>query len=330
MTVSVVIPAFRRTFLRQAMASVLTQGFEDFELIIGDDNPGDEVVEVVHRFKDPRIRHMRTTGAVGALENCRMLWSVASRPRLKYLFDDDLLMPNALVEMVDALDAHPTASFCFSNRYIIDTAGRVTREAINTPVGRVAVIGHDGLTGAMLPKINNPVGEFSNVLINRASGVDFADVDSYRGFEIQMLGDVAFYLNATRKGPAVQIGKTLAAFRRHAQQNSTPSYNARFSRGLCEWEIFLRSEFDNDRLTQEQALAGAQRLENAYASWRPRLDELRHVQPALEDFRSALQAGRRPQGITAEFQAGLAALTAHTNERWLADRPAAAEPSQAG
>jgi glycosyltransferase involved in cell wall biosynthesis len=153
LTVSVLIPAFRPTYLRQAIASVLTQGYADFELLIGDDNPGDLVEHVVDEFRDKRIRRLRTAGGEGAMENVRMLWRAASRPLLKYLFDDDLLLPHALGVMVDAMQAHPSASFCFCNRYIINENGQVTEELKPIPEGVIGLAPHDvmvrsiGITG---------------------------------------------------------------------------------------------------------------------------------------------------------------------------------------
>lgn len=319
MTVSVLIPAYRPTYLRQAIASVLTQGFEDFELVIGDDNPGDEVEAIVGEFRDRRIRLVKTAGAVGAIENCRLLWNAASRPLLKYLFDDDLLMPSALVELVGAMQAHPDASFCFSNRYIIDEAGRITSEPKSTPDGRVGLVPHAVLLRTLLPNISNPIGEFSNVLINRNSGAVFDDWEQFGGFPIRTMADVVFFLNATARAPAVQLGMTLAAFRRHPDQNSSPAFNPRFSRGLVEWEIMLRSEFDAGGLTREQALGGAKKLAAGYASWTPQLPELEHVRPGLDAWRAQLADGNA-RGVTDPFRAALAAMDKVVERRWREDR----------
>lgn len=57
MGISILIPAFRPTFLRQAICSALGQELEDFELIISDDSGGDQIRPIVERFSDPRIRY---------------------------------------------------------------------------------------------------------------------------------------------------------------------------------------------------------------------------------------------------------------------------------
>jgi glycosyltransferase involved in cell wall biosynthesis len=326
LSVSILIPAFRPTYLRQAIASALTQGFEDFELVIGDDNPGEEVRKIVEEFQDRRIRYLRTSGAAGALENMRMLWSAASRPLVKYLFDDDLLMPMALIEMVAAMESYPNSSFCFSNRYIIDNVGRVLEERKSTTEGEVSSIQGHSLTTALLPIVTNRIGEFSNVMVNLDSGVEFSDIERFQGFDIMMLGDMAFYLNATRKAPAVRIGKTLAAFRIHGQQHSSPGYNPWFARSLCEWEVLVRCEYDVRRLDAGQALRAARRLQTAYASWEPQLPEIKHLQPELAVFCDELELGRAA-GVTEAFRTGLARLTDDIEKRRLARlSPGAAGP----
>src|SRR4051794_24918931 len=112
MTVSILIPAFRPTFLRQAIASVLTQGFEDLDILISDDSGAEAVRPVVEAFGDPRIRYVRTAGRIGGAENCRALWDACRTDRLLFLFDDDLLLPHALVQLWDGLEARPGAAFC--------------------------------------------------------------------------------------------------------------------------------------------------------------------------------------------------------------------------
>jgi hypothetical protein len=248
--VSILIPAFRPTFLRQTIASALTQGAEDFEILISDDSGGEEVLRIVETFRDARIRYVRTAGRTGAAANCRNLWAQCRTGRMIFLLDDDLLMPHAMAELGAALDATPDASFAYGRRHVIDGEGRITRDA--PPNAPLAVIEAERLVAALVGQLINHVGELSNVMMNRARGLTVDDLLAYFGIDLHVDADVGFYLNASRKGPAIAVGKPVAAFRRHGAQNSSPAFNPRFAMGIVEWELFLRGEYDAGRLRRRR------------------------------------------------------------------------------
>lgn len=282
MGVSILIPAFRPTFLRQAIASALAQGAEDFDILISDDSGGEEVIRVVETFRDPRIRYVRTAGRTGAGENCRNLWRLCEGDRMMFLFDDDVLLPHAMAELGAGLDMAAEASFAFGRRHVIDAQGRITREA--PPNAPAAVVDGVRLATATVGGVTNHVGELSNVMINRACGLSIDDLLLYFGFELHVVADVALYLNATRKGPAVGIGKPVAAFRMHGAQNSSASFNPKFAFGLVEWELFVRGERQLGRLPQAEALKAIDHLRGAYASWFAAHPEIRIMAPGLEQL----------------------------------------------
>jgi len=67
--VSVVLPTYNRAaYLKRAIRSVLCQSFDDFELIIVDDDSDDGTEEVALDYKDNRIRYVRLKERVGASE----------------------------------------------------------------------------------------------------------------------------------------------------------------------------------------------------------------------------------------------------------------------
>lgn len=291
MTVSVLIPAFRPTYLGQAIASVLSQGHEDYELLINDDSTGDEVAAVVKRFRDPRIRYSRTAGAQGGAENTRQLWSMAGRELVKFLFDDDVLLPNALGDLVDLVDAHPQASFTFGHRDVMNAEGRIQSEPRVIAPGKVAVLGPKEFSGLLIPTLHNRIGEFPNVLINRRAGVDLDDMFVYAGFALEMLVDVSFFLTAARKGPGVGTSRVVARYRKHGAQNSSIGYHPRFFKGFMEWELFIRAERGYGHLTVEQALQAIAKLETAYTNWGVRLPELLILREGLPGLRERVSAG---------------------------------------
>lgn len=289
-TVSVLIPAFRPTFLGQAIASVLAQGHEDFELIVSDDSGGDALLPVVERFRDPRIRYVTTAGREGGKENMRRLWLEARFDLVKYLFDDDILMPHALGELADEAAASPDASFVFGGRQTVDARGRVLDDSARLSAPRIR-LDRRALAKRMVGDIINPIGEFSNVLINRANGVEAADFLSYCGFEMHVVTDVGFFLTAARRAPCAGVNRLVGAFRRHGDQNSSPEVNPSFAIGLCEWELFIRGELSGGALDRSDALRAVDKLATAYVNWSRRLPALAQMSPGIAELRERVEGG---------------------------------------
>ena len=63
--VSFILPAYKRRFLHQVIASIFSQTYKDFELVIVDDASPENLKEVVDDFKDERLRYYRNAENIG-------------------------------------------------------------------------------------------------------------------------------------------------------------------------------------------------------------------------------------------------------------------------
>jgi len=89
-TVSIIIPTYnRKSFLKNAIDSVLAQSYEDFELIIIDNYSTDGTEEMVQKYSDPRLRFVKLerTGSVAASRNLGVRLSRATW--IAFLDSDD-------------------------------------------------------------------------------------------------------------------------------------------------------------------------------------------------------------------------------------------------
>jgi len=113
-------------FLREAIASILTQTYRDFEVIVVDDASSDDSLSILHSFGDPRMRIIRHHTNVGAALS-RNDALIAARGELIAIMDaDDVCAPTRLERQVAFLDVHPEVGLVGCGVYDnIDASGAV-------------------------------------------------------------------------------------------------------------------------------------------------------------------------------------------------------------
>jgi glycosyltransferase involved in cell wall biosynthesis len=106
--VSVIIPTYRRPeLLPRAIASVLCQTFEDFELLIVDDASNDNTDQAVKSIPDKRIRYCRNEINKGGAASRNRGIREAQSSYIAFLDDDDEWLPEKLELQVALLDQSP-------------------------------------------------------------------------------------------------------------------------------------------------------------------------------------------------------------------------------
>jgi glycosyltransferase involved in cell wall biosynthesis len=297
--ITVGIPAYKSTYLREAISSVLSQTHQDLELLISDDSRDGSVRGVVEAFDDPRIRLIEGPRQ-GLVANSVQVWEHASSDLLKFLYDDDLLYPPALAAMSEVLLSDDRHVYAFCRRVVIDEAGRETRRLEGFAGEGWTWFEPDAVPNYLVRNMHNAVGEPSSVLIRRSAFPDAGCLSSYAGLPIRHLIDVAFFMNAGRAGRAVAVCDYLTAFREHPEQVSALRTAPAFSRGLLEWEIVLRGAVQQRLVEPQIALAGVPHLRQHYRSYGKGFSEVVILERGLAALEEMLAAGRR-EVITDEF-----------------------------
>ncbi|MET7692466.1 bifunctional glycosyltransferase family 2 protein/CDP-glycerol:glycerophosphate glycerophosphotransferase [Streptomyces sp. NPDC005483] len=103
---SVIVPAYKvQAYLPACLESVLSQSYEDLELIAVDDRSPDACGEIVDEFaaRDPRVRavHLANNSGLGQARNAGV--AEATGDYLLFLDGDDTLTPHALRAIADRL-----------------------------------------------------------------------------------------------------------------------------------------------------------------------------------------------------------------------------------
>jgi len=112
--VSVLMAAYKTNpiHLRSSINSILTQTFEDFELIILDDAPDDTSVrKIVESYSDSRIKYFRNDKNIGISGTRNRLLKLASESVSEFVIaidHDDIQLPEKIEKMVNFLDNNPS------------------------------------------------------------------------------------------------------------------------------------------------------------------------------------------------------------------------------
>jgi len=108
--ISAILPTFNREkVLALSIDSVLTQTFQDWELIVVDDRSTDGTEALVRAYADPRIRYVANTGRRGSAGARNFGISLAQAPVLAFHDAGDEWLPRKLETQLSALDGLPPA-----------------------------------------------------------------------------------------------------------------------------------------------------------------------------------------------------------------------------
>jgi glycosyltransferase involved in cell wall biosynthesis len=125
---SIGLPVYNgQRFLEPALACLLAQTFDDFEIIIADNASTDRTPEICesYRRRDLRVRYIRNERNLGAIANFNRVFQLSTAPLFKWAAHDDLYRESYLETCVRLLDEDPDAILAHSNTTFINENGEL-------------------------------------------------------------------------------------------------------------------------------------------------------------------------------------------------------------
>ncbi len=108
----------------EAISSVLSQTYTNFELIIIDDGSTDNTREIVTGFADPRIKYINHEANQGLMARRKESLAAASGVYVAVLDSDDVWCDNnKLTEQINYLETNPETAIIGTNIIMIDSHG---------------------------------------------------------------------------------------------------------------------------------------------------------------------------------------------------------------
>lgn len=124
--VSVGLPVYNgENYLREALESIVSQTYTDFEVVISDNGSTDSSQRICEEFAaaDDRFKYHRADDNRGGTWNFNRVLELSTGEYFRWAAHDDLIAPTYLERCVAALDADPHAVLCHTKVEIIDEHG---------------------------------------------------------------------------------------------------------------------------------------------------------------------------------------------------------------
>ena len=237
--VTICIPTYRgEKYLEAALQSAKEQTWPNLEIIVSDDGSTDGTLEILRKFSDQSDRAVRilTHGQLGLVQNWNFCLREAQGKYVKFLFQDDLLDPHCLAELVDLAEQDEQIGLVFSKRRILFGNGSKEPEddwkQMNwflfdlhkhwTQLARIQS-GADLLNDPQfLQEPLNKIGEPTTVLLRKSALEEVGFFDE----SLRQAVDSEMWFRILTKYKCGFVDKYLSTYRVHDRQASQENVNA--------------------------------------------------------------------------------------------------------
>lgn len=236
-------------FVGYAINSVLSQSYQNFELLINDDCSTDKSVEVVKSFNDKRIKLFQSKSNQGTMLSLNKLINKSKGQYIAILDSDDMWYENKLEEQLEFMLNNDHYGATFSHADIVDENGKIYPKDKNADLGINVYVQPDMTRSELLRRFF----DFGNCLAHPSLMLkrEVFDVVGLHDIRFRQLHDLEFYTRMMLKYDCRIIQKPLIMVRRLSKNNNSVSAqsmeNARRSRNETSLLIYnMIDQMDKD------------------------------------------------------------------------------------
>lgn len=250
--ISVCVPSYNGSqFIEQCLDSVIGQTFDDLEILVVDDCSTDDTVKILREYaaRTPHIRVVENDQNLGLVGNWNRCIELARGEWIKFVFQDDLIAPTCLEEMLAASTPDTWLTVCRRAFIFEDGTTDATRQYYERHPNPERVF--DAATTYIRPAAVcetaidlfgiNFFGEPTATLIRREA---FARYGLFNP-ELAMICDVEYWLRLAVNHGFTYLPKTLASFRVHTGSTSAHYFARRQYRITLDLLVLLHEFVHN-------------------------------------------------------------------------------------
>ena len=221
--VSLAMPVYNgEEYVAKAIATVLAQDYDDFELIISDNASSDNTEAICRDFaaSDPRIRYFRNTENIGAAGNYNRCFELARGTYFKWCAHDDFISSNYVGECVEALEKDPRAVAAYGRLEYVGSDGKVIPRGQGQPdvsVFERVFPDMSGMSAARRYAMLIRAGGSDNVMFGLMRRTALARTSLHRKY---YMSDRALLVELVMEGPFVYVPQVTLFNRDHPERST--------------------------------------------------------------------------------------------------------------
>jgi glycosyltransferase involved in cell wall biosynthesis len=194
----------RKSLVIEAIDSVLSQTYCNIEYIVIDDASTDNTYQFLKNKYSKRIKILKNKKNVGQVASLNKGWFLSKGKYIGYLSDDDYLYPEAITELVSALNFNKKSVCVFPDCDLVDKNSIIVKKNICKPFNlEDTLITQNCFIG--------PGALFRRSAYNKAG--PWND-------KLKLNPDREFWIRMSEIGDIQMLPKTLAAYRIHKDSTS--------------------------------------------------------------------------------------------------------------
>lgn len=237
--VSVLMPVYNgEKYITQAIDSILSQSFHDFELLVINDGSTDRSAEIIGSYNDKRLHYIANPTNLGLAGARNRAIEVSCGEYLAWLDCDDISLPDRLMEQVALLDAHPKIGLCGT---WVRTMGLTPEHIWRYPADPGVI------RGRML--FDDPIAT-SSAMMRRSC---LAAAELHFNPHFPPAEDYDLWERISRINEVCNIPKVLTLYRIHPNQTSTIKHEQQ-QKAVWTIQLQLLQQLQIDPSTKDQAL----------------------------------------------------------------------------
>lgn len=241
------LPAYKIEFLEKSLQSILSQSFDDFNVIVSDDASPFDIKSIVNKFQDNRLIYRRNDKNIGGgnlVNHWNMLLNHTDAKYIIMASDDDVYEPGYLQLLDNIVNKYPEVDVIRPRIRLIKGDGRcffeepeITSDFINK---------HDYLELFSLEKLKSGISQF---IFKRES---LLKIGGFVHFPLAWYSDDVTVISLSNNGIAI-CDKILFSMRYSNVSISSGKQNSEYIKqkifATCQYAEYIDKELSRDNFS---------------------------------------------------------------------------------